>query len=121
MKIIRIKYIPPLGPLVQDLERIFPEYAPITAAKIDALGGILINSQKKRFVYVKEFRNPDTGVRTKVIVYALVRDSFNVPLWIQGQELREIDLDTEPINHQFMGHEIPVPDPEGTEPEDEVI
>lgn len=116
MKIVRIKYIPPLGPLVQDLERIFPEYAPITAALIDSLGGILINSTKKRFVFVKEFRNPDTGVRTHVIVYALVRDSFAVPIWVQGVELSDVDV-SNPINHHFLGHEQRVMDDPNEAPE----
>lgn len=119
MKIVRIKYIPPLGPLVQDLERIFPEYVPITAALLDSLGGVLINSTKKRFVFVKEFRNPDTGVRTKVIVYALVRDSFVLPAWIQGIQLSDVDVDN-PIDHRFLGHEIPVADNINEPPEESI-
>src|SRR5688500_4814322 len=108
MKIVRVKYVTPLGPMIQDLERIFPELAPITAAYLESVGGILINSNKKRFVYLKEFRD-EAGVRTKVIAYALVRDSFTVPSWIQGQVLNDIDINN-PIDHQFLGHEIPVPD-----------
>lgn len=120
MKIVRVKYIPPLGPMIQDLERIFPEYTPITAAKLDGLGGILINPSKKRFCYVKEFRNPITGIRTHVIVYALVRDSFTAPQWIQGQVLGDIDLATHPIDHWFMGHELPVPDKANEAPEEPI-
>lgn len=120
MKIIRVRYIPPLGPMIQDLERIFPEYAPITAASLEATGGILINPTKKRFVFVKDFRNPDTGVRTKVIVYALVRDSFVLPAWIQGIQLSDVDVDN-PIDHKFLGHEIPIPDNPNEPPEGPIL
>jgi hypothetical protein len=119
MKIIRIKYVPPLGPLLQDLQRIFP-LLPITAQYLDDVGGILIDAPKKRFVYVKEKRNPDTGVRTKVIVYALVRDSFVVPNWIQGVQLADMDA-TDPIDHYFLGYEVRVLDREGEAPDNEVL
>jgi hypothetical protein len=119
MKIVRVKYTAPYGPMIQDLERVFPEYAPITAGLLQSLGGFLINPAKKRFVYLQEFYS-ELGVRTKVVVYALVRDSFTVPAWIQGQVLKEIDLATEPVLHQFLGHEIPVPD-NPNEPPEEVI
>lgn len=119
MKTIRILYIPPLGPLVQDLERVFPEYAPLNAAKLDALGGILINRQKKRFVYVQEFRN-EAGTRTHVIVYARVRNSFIVPAWIQGQVLGPADLAQYPVRFHFMGHEQDTDDDPNEEPEEEI-
>ena len=118
MKIIRVKYVPPLGPLIQDLQRVFPEL-PITAQYLDSQGGILINQEKKRFVYVKEFRD-EAGTRTKVIVYMLARDSFQVPDWVQGQVLGDLDLDEHPIDHYFLGHEIPVPDDPNEEPEEEI-
>jgi hypothetical protein len=116
MKIVRVKYIPPLGPLIQDLQRVFPQYT-ITAQFLDSQGGILIDTEKKRFVYVKEFRD-EVGTRTKVIVYMLARDTFQVPNWVQGTVLAEIDLATEPIDHWFMGHEIPVPDNSNETPDD---
>ena len=118
MKIVRVKYIPPLGPLIQDLQRVFPEQT-ITAQYLDSQGGILINQAKKRFVFVKEFRD-EAGTRTKVIVYMLARDSFQVPDWVQGQVLDPLDP-TEVIDHYFMGHEIPVPDDPNEEPDDEIL
>lgn len=118
MKIVRIKYVPPLGPLIQDLQRVFPEL-PITAAYLDSVGGILINADKKRFVYVKEHRD-ENGVRDKVIVYALVKDSFVVPNWIQGQVLADLDVNN-PIDHYFMGYEQYIPADDPNEPPDEGV
>lgn len=118
MKIIRIKYIPPLGPMIQDLERVFPELAPITAEYLNSVGGHLSNPTKKRYVFLKEKYN-ELGVRIAVIVYAAVRDSFIVPAWIQGIELDPLDpIDI--IDHFFMGHEVPVPDDPNEEPEEEI-
>ena len=119
MKIVRVKYIPPLGPMIQDLQRVFPEQT-INATTLQAMGGIITNAEKKRFVYVKEFVN-ESGQRTKAIVYALVRDTFQMPNWVQGTVLAEIDLATEPIDHWFMGHEIPIADSPDTPPDNEVI
>ena len=119
MKIVRVKYIPPYPPMIADLQRVFPQYT-INGAFLAAQGGILIDSEKKRFVYIKEFLNED-GTRKHAVVYMLARDSFQMPAWIQGQELNEIDLDQHPIDHFFMGHEIPVPDDPNEEPDDEIL
>lgn len=118
MKVIRIKYVPPLTLMIQDLERVFPNYAPITATLLGSLGGFLFNPIKKRFVFVKEkFQN---GVRTHVIVYALVRDSFVVPNWVQGTELDPLDP-VDVIDHWFMGHEVPTPDDPNEPLEEEIL
>lgn len=117
MKIVRVKYIPPLGPMIQDLQRVFPEQT-INATTLQAMGGIITNAEKKRFVYVKEFVN-ELGQRTKAVVYINVRDTFQMPNWVQGTVLSDIDVN-EPIDHWFMGHEIPVPDNQNETPEEDI-
>jgi hypothetical protein len=118
MKLVRVKYIPPLAPLIQDLQRIFPNNG-VTAQNLDAWGGMISDASKKRYVYVKEFRNA-LGVRTHVIAYSLVRDSFMIPAWIQGEALSDIDLNN-PIDHHFMGHENRVLDNPNEEPETPIL
>ena len=115
MKIVRVRYIPPLGPMVQDLQRVFPEL-PITGQYLQNVGGILINPAKKRFVYLKDKFN-EQGVRTKVIAYMLVKDSFTVPAWVQGTVLDPLDPD-DVIDHWFLGHEILMPDDPNEAPEE---
>lgn len=104
--------------MIQDLQRVFPNIE-VTAATLRERHGILVYRRKKRFAYVKEFFN-EAGTRTHCIVYTLVRDSFTLPLWVQGELILPDDVNN-PVDHYFMGHEVPVPDPPGTEPEDEVI
>ena len=117
MKLVRVRYNVPLAPMIQDLQRIFPELN-VTAQSIEAAGGLLTNTAKKRFVYVKEFRNAQ-GTRTHCVVYSLVRDSFEVPNWIQGTVLNEADVNN-PVDHHFMGHESRVFD-SPNEPLEEAI
>lgn len=115
MQIIRIRYNVPLGPMMQDLQRVFPNIE-VTAATLRERGGILAWREKKRYAYVKEKFN-ELGVRTHAIVYAAVRDTFVPPLWLQGIVLNPLDA-LNPVDHYFMGHEVPVPDPPNEEPEE---
>ena len=103
--------------MIQDLQRIFPTLG-ITAQVLQQLGGLLIYPEKKRFAYAKE-KFDANGVRTAVVIYALVRDSFVMPAWIQGQVLDDLDVNN-PIDHVFMGHEQFVPDPPGEVPEEQI-
>ena len=101
---------------MNDLDRIFPNLAPLTAAKIEERGGMLSYREKKRRCYVKAHRN-ELGTITHVIIHALVRDRFTLPLWIQGTLLDPLDV-LNPIDHYFMGHETHVPDDSNDTEED---
>jgi len=110
MKIVRVKYVPPLGStLIVDLQRVFPEW--------DGVKSEIDGHLKKRHAYAKEFRN-ELGQRTHVIVYMLAKDSFVVPQWIQGQVLTELDIVQHPIDHYFMGNENPTPDSDDEAPDE---
>ena len=117
MKIVRIRYSVPLGPMIQDLQRVFPNHG-ITAASLQAMGGIIIDAVKKRFVYVKE-KFDGNGVRTHAIVITLVRDSFITPNWIQGTVISENDVQN-PLDHYFLGHEVPMPDSPNESSEEQI-
>lgn len=108
-----------MGPLLQDLERVFPELAPITAEYLNSVGGHVENPSKKRQVYLKEKFN-EFGTRIAVIAYMAVRDDFEVPAWIQGTELSPLDP-VDVVDHYFMGHEIPVPDDPNEAPEEPIL
>lgn len=126
MQIIRIRYTTPLL-LRQDVQRIFPNWG----RKEDGTFDILLakddisDAVKKRHAFVKIVRDlvtdPVTGAVISntfkhIDVYALVRDSFITPTWLQGVVTPHTELD--PYTHVFMGHEIPVPDDPNEEPEE---
>lgn len=117
MKVARVRYNVPLGSMIQDLSMVFPNQT-VNAATLAAQGGVLIYPEKKRFAYVKEKFN-ESGTRIACIVYALVRNSFVMPNWIQGTVLDPLDVNN-PIDHYFMGHEIDTEDDPNEEPEEEI-
>lgn len=118
MKVARVRYNVPLGPMIQDLQRVFSNQV-VNAANLQAAGGILMWPEKKRFAYVKE-KFDANGNRIAAVVYALVRNSFVMPNWIQGTVLNPLDVNN-PIDHYFMGHEVDTEDDPNDEPEEEII
>ena len=111
MKIVRVRYLA-LLPLRQDLQRIFPNW--------DGTRQDIEDSLKKRHVYVKRVPMSEIDGSLKHFdVYALVRDSFSPPLWLQGVVTPHSDLD--PYSHRWQGHEVKVDDAANEEPDNEVI
>lgn len=119
MQIIRVRYLS-RPPLVDDLKRIFPRWGRREDGTFDpALAREDISSlRKKRHAFIKVVRNEDETLK-HIDVYALVRDTFMPPLWLQGIVTIHTDLD--PFTHTWLGHETPVPDAADEEPDNEVI
>jgi len=117
MKVLRIRYDGPAA-VVADAKRFFRDDT-ITMASMRNAGGHVALVEKKRFGLMRE-KFDENGVRTKIILIILVRDTFNMPVWIQGVIIQENDI-TDPMDHYWMGHEIPVPDDANEPPEDEEI
>lgn len=119
MQTIRIRYLTAL-PLRQDMQRVFPQWGrkedgtfDIALAKDD-----ITDTLKKRHAFVKIVRNVNETLK-HIDVYALVRDSFVAPLWLQGIVTPHTELD--PFTHGWMGHEERVLDAVDEAPDDEVI
>jgi hypothetical protein len=108
MKIVRIRYLT-LLPLRQDLLRVFPNW--------DGTAEDIADNLKKRHCKIKVKRNATTGVLIHADVYLLVKDTFTLPLWVQGTLVLS---NVEPYEHGWLGHETPVPDPPYEEPEENI-
>jgi len=89
MKIIRVRYVQ-ITPLREDLERAFPTW--------DGTREDLTDHLENRHAYIKVYRN-EQGQRTHADVYMLVKDTFSLPNWVQGTEIKN-----EPHDHEFLGH-----------------
>lgn len=129
MQTLRIRYTT-LLPLRQDLQRVFPNCGRKLDGTFDAAlaKDDISDAVKKRHAFIKIVRDlvtdPVTGAVISntfkhIDVYALVRDSFTVPTWLQGTVKPHTELD--PYTHVFMGHEVPVPDSPDEEPEEPII
>jgi hypothetical protein len=116
MKVVRIRYGDTPALVVADARRFFRDDT-ITMASLRRDGAVLL--EKKRFGIIKEKFN-ELGSRTKIILIILVRDTFIMPLWIQGVVIQVNDL-TDPIDHHWLGHEIPVPDDPTETPEEAIL
>lgn len=107
MKQIRIRYTTLLD-LKEDMQKAFPNWGGNRQTVTYAL--------KKRNMFINPVRDAVTNALLHIDVYVLVRDSFTVPLWIQGVEVPHSDVD--PFTHVWQGHEVAVPDDLNEEPEE---
>jgi len=117
MRQLRIRYDGPAA-VVADVRRFFRDDT-ITMASMRNAGGHVMFVEKKRYGRMVE-KFDVNGVRTKIILMIFVRDTFNMPIWIQGVTIQDNDIN-DPNDHYWMGHEIPVADDPNEIPEDEVI
>lgn len=119
MKTIRIRYLLPL-PLRQDMQRVFPQWGRKEDGTFDAAlaKDDISDATKKRHAFVKIVRNVN-GTLKHLDVYALVRDSFTPPLWLQGIVTPHTTLD--PFTHVWQGHEVKVDDAANEAPDNEII
>lgn len=128
MKTVRIRYTSPLA-LRQDVQRIFPKWGrkedgtfDISLAKDD-----ITDHLNKRHAFVKVVRDVVTDPKTgnvigntfkHIDIYALVRDTFTPPTWLQGVVVPHTELD--PFTHRFMGHEERIYDAPSETPEEPI-
>lgn len=109
MKTIRIRYLSAL-PLRQDIQRVFPNWGRKEDGTFDPslAKDDISDALKKRHAHIKIVRDTVTQALLHIDVYAMVRDSFIVPSWLQGTVTPHTDLD--PFTHMFQGHRVRVLD-----------
>lgn len=102
------------------MQRVFPQWGRKEDGTFDAAlaKDDISDATKKRHAFVKIVRNADLTLK-HIDIYALVRDSFVTPSWLQGVVVPHTALD--PYTHLFMGHEVPVPDAPNEEPEETIL